>query len=180
MNKKPLLYAVAALAMLGSAPMAQAETVTTKTVVEAKTVPNTKEIAFAAFDVNQDGVYSMPEVGEMLFTIFDTNDDKLIDNIEWDNRNVYTITPMEKETFQYVDHNDDGLAEHATYTYDTFYKASGLIRFDEDENGLSAQEFIGVGFEELDDDEDKMINMDEWTKVYLDTLAEHEKNVNYN
>lgn len=179
--KKTLLFTAVVVGLMGfTSYQANAETVTTQTYVETKDVPGTKAIAFSAFDVNKDGEYSMEEVGEMLFEIFDTNNDKLIDNLEWDNKNVYTITPMEKETFKFVDHNSDGLTDEATYTYDTFYKASGLIKFDEDEDGLSAQEFIGIGFEELDDTEDKMINKEEWQKAYLATLPEHAKNVNYN
>lgn len=175
-----LFYTAATLAILAFPAASQAETLTTKTVVETKDLPNINQINFSAFDVNQDGSYSMAEVGDKLFDIFDSNKDKMIDNIEWDNRNVYTITPMEKTTFNFVDHNDDGRAEHATYTYETFYKASGLIKFDENQNGLSAKEFIGAGFENLDDDEDKLITREEWKEAYLKHLPEHAQPETYN
>ena len=114
-----------------------------------------------------------------LFYIFDTDGNEVIDNIEWNNENVYTITPVEVETFKYVDHNDDGTAEHASYTYETFWKASGLARFDKDDTGLSASEFIGTGYQELDINDNNTIEMKEWQKAYTEMkkpeVAEQER-----
>ena len=181
-NKKYILAsgaAILALALTIPANAAKAETVVEKTYVQTKDLPDTNEIDFSAFDLNNDGSYSMTEVGEKLFYIFDTDGNEVIDNIEWDNKNFYTITPMEVEKFKFVDVDNDGQTDVASYTYDTFYKASGLIKFDEDQDGLSASEFIGVGFEKLDDSEDKTITLKEWQKAYLDTRPDHYRQETY-
>lgn len=158
-----------------------ADTTTTKTYVQPQTLNNVNQINFSTFDVNGDGKYSMEEVGERLFVCFDQDRNQEIDNIEWTKKNVMTITPMEKETFEYTDTNDDGIAEKSTYTYETFYTASGLIKFDSNKDGLSAAEFIGEGFESLDNDENKMISLAEWKKAYMSsTQPKHNDPVNYN
>ncbi len=169
MNYKILTYSTAILALFAVPMSVQADTVTTKTLVQAKALPNTDEINFSAFDANGDGEYSMQEVGERLFDVFDVNNDRSIDNIEWDHKSMMTITPMEQETYKFVDHNDDGVAEHVSYTREEFFQTSGLIKFDENYNGLSASEFIGVGFQELDDDDDNMINLEEWKEAYIES-----------
>jgi hypothetical protein len=159
------LSAVALTSML-VAQTSMAETVHTKTYIDtADTVENLK-IDFSAFDVNGDGLYAKSEVGEKLFYVFDQDGNEVIDNLEWDRKSMYTITPMEKETFKFVDYNDDGYTDLSTYTYDIFYKESGLIRFDNDKNGLSASEFIEVGFQELDDNDNNTIELDEWVEAY--------------
>lgn len=174
--KSKLLLASAAIIAAGAftSPVTMAETTVTQTVVSTKDDVPVNQIDFKSFDVNGDGKYSMEEVGEKLFFIFDTDGNEVIDNMEWNNKNMYTITPMEKETFHYVDTDGDGSAEIATYSYDTFYQESGLIRFDEDKDGLSASEFIQVGYEELDDNEDKMIDLEEWKEAYMATLKPEE------
>lgn len=175
-----LKCSVAALAALAFVPaIAQAETEVTKTYVQTKESPDVNNIDFTAFDVNNDGAYSMEEVGEKLFAIFDTDGNEVIDNTEWNNRNFYTITPMEVESFKFVDYDDDGQADASTYTYDTFYKVSGLMKFDKDQDGLSAAEFIGEGYEVLDSDEDKMITLKEWQRAYLESRPEHNRPESY-
>ena len=180
MKTSKLLYSVAILAAIGLPTFASAETITTKTYVETKDLPNVNEIEFGVFDVNNDGAYSMTEVGERLFKSFDRDSNGHIDNIEWDKKTVMTITPIEKETFKFIDYNDDGYTDTSTYTYETFFKASGLIKFDKNQNGLSAEEFIGVGFETLDDDENKLIDIEEWKEAYIQTLPKHAKQKSYN
>lgn len=162
-----LMASVSALAALAFVSGAQAKTVHTKTVVDMKKVDGVNEINFSIFDINQDGVYSMSEVGEKLFYVFDQDGNEVIDNLEWDRRSMYTITPMEKTTYKYVDFDDDGQIEASAYDYDTFYKTSGLIRFDKDKDGLSASEFIDYGFNALDDNDNNMIEVDEWKEAYI-------------
>jgi hypothetical protein len=179
-KRTTLAYSVAAFAALALLPsMAQAETAVTKTYIQTKENPDVNNIDFTAFDVNNDGSYSMAEVGEKLFYIFDTDGNEVIDNIEWDNRNFYTITPMEVESFKFVDYDGDGRTDASSFTYDTFYKESGLMKFDEDQDGLSAGEFIDEGYEVLDTDEDKMITLKEWQRAYLESRPKHNQSDSY-
>lgn len=179
-KRTTLTYTVAALAVLAFVPAtAQAETVVTQTYVQTKETPEVNNIDFTRFDVNNDGVYTMEEVGEVLFYIFDTDGNHVIDNIEWNNRNFYTITPMEVQSFKFVDSTGDGQVDSSSYTYDTFYKESGLMKFDKDQNGLSAAEFIGAGYEELDTDQDKMITLKEWQRAYLESRPGHNQSERY-
>ncbi len=166
MKTKYLTISAFALTAALSAHPAMAETVHTKTYVETSDVADERKINFSAFDINEDGMYAKSEVGEKLFYVFDLDGNEVIDNQEWDTRSMFTITPMEKETFKFVDYNDDGYTDLSTYTYETFYKESGLIRFDEDKDGLSAAEFIDTGFQELDDNDNNTIELDEWVEAY--------------
>jgi len=172
MNTKLLLSSAALAAVSLALPLnAMATTVQTETVVKTQNVEGTTQINFSKFDSNGDNILTMPEVGENLFYMFDQDGNELIDNIEWDNRNVYTITPMETETFRFVDYDSDGVAEKTTYTYDTFYSESGLARFDNDKNGLSAQEFIGDEFKRLDIDMSGTLDLEEWKAAYIASLS---------
>jgi Ca2+-binding EF-hand superfamily protein len=182
MKTRILLSTVAAVSMMAVLPSAKADTtVHTHTKVQTQDLENVNQIRFSAFDLNKDGVYSKEEVGEKLFQVFDQDGNHVIDNIEWTKRSVYTIMPMEKTTYKFVDYNHDGIAEEATYTYEEFYAASGLIRFDKDKNGLSPREFIGEGFEVLDDSENKMIELEEWKEAYIESLSpENAQQDNYN
>ncbi len=180
MKTQLLTLSVAALALgafIGTPAMA--ETVVTKTYIQTKENADVNTINFTAFDINNDGSYSMAEVGEKLFYIFDTDGNEVIDNIEWSNVNFYTITPMEVESFKFVDLNNDGRTDIATHDYNTFYKTSGLAKFDKDDDGLSAAEFIDTGYEKLDTDEDKMITLKEWQRVYLDSRPVHYRQDTY-
>lgn len=167
MKKLTLTATIATIAMVAAMPAVKADTtVHTKTYVEAQNIEGVSQINFSAFDVNNDGLYAKSEVGSKLFDVFDNDGNDLIDNIEWDERSVYTITPMEKQTFQFVDYNDDGSTDLSSYTYETFYQESGLIRFDKNKNGLSPAEFIGESFQSLDDNDDNMIDLEEWQEAY--------------
>ena len=143
-------------------------TVTTQTYVEPQKIDGVNEINFSAFDINGDGLYAKSEVGEKLFYTFDLDGNEVIDNEEWDERSVYTITPMEKETFTFVDYNSDGYTELSTYNYDRFYEESALILFDQNKDGLSASEFIDANYKELDIDHSGMIELDEWKSAYTE------------
>ena len=171
MKTKYLTFSAVALVTALAAYPVVAETVHTKTYVETSDVIDERKINFSAFDVNEDGMYAKSEVGEKLFYVFDQDGNEVIDNLEWSDKSMYTITPMEKETFKFVDSDDDGYTDLSTYTYETFYKESGLIRFDNDKDGLSAEEFIGVGFQELDDNDNNTIELDEWSEAYTEMTA---------
>jgi hypothetical protein len=142
-------------------------TTTTKTYVQQKHLAGTQEVKFDTFDVNHDGVLSMPEVGEKLFYLFDADGNEVIDNIEFDQKRVMTIIPMEKHTLKLIDFDSDGTVEYSTYSYDDFVDVSGLARFDNDMDGLSAAEFIGEPYLALDKDDSKTIELDEWKTAYI-------------
>lgn len=161
----------AGVACMAFMPLAHAETVTTQTVVTQKELPKVNEVNFSAFDINGDGILSMAEVGEKLFYVFDTDGNEVIDNIEFDNPKVMTIIPMQKEVYTFVDSDNDGATEEMSYTYETFIQQSGLMRFDEDKDGLSPADFLGKSILEVDTDKSKTIELDEWKKSYIATRA---------
>ena len=178
MKRFMLTTALAATCLAGAA---QAQSVMVETHEKTAEVDGVNQVQFSKFDVNGDGQYSMEEVGETLFYMFDTDGNEVIDNIEWNNDNVYTIIPIERDQFTFVDADSDGEAEMATHTYESFYKQSGLSAFDADgDEGISAEEFIDEGFEVLDDDQDKVISLEEWQEVYLESRREHDQPENYN
>lgn len=170
MNTRYLTISAVAFVTALAAQTATAETIKTKTYVDTADTIEERKIDFSAFDVNEDGLYSKSEVGERLFYVFDLDGNEVVDNIEWNDKSMYTITPMEKETYKFVDYDDDGYTDLSTYTFETFYKESGLIRFDNDKDGLSAAEFIGVSFQELDDNDNNTIELDEWAEAYTDMI----------
>ena len=145
---------------------ALAETVKIETATHPVEIENVMQIPFSEFDVNQDGFYSKTEVGKKLFDVFDRDGNQLIDNNEWEMNSLYTIIPMEKEIYKFVDENDDGYVERSSYTYQTFFQESGLIHFDENRDGLSPKDFIETGFQNLDDNDDNLINLEEWEEAY--------------
>ena len=177
-----LLLASAACFALVSVKPASADTVTTTTVVQPQELPEGSNVVnFSAFDLNGDNILSMNEVGEKLFYVFDTDGNEVIDNIEFDNKNVMTLTPMEKDTYTFTDWDEDGVAESATYTYETFYQESGLMRFDKNKDGLSPADFTGHTLLELDIDNSKVIELDEWKKAYIASVApDNADNERYN
>ncbi len=178
MNFNKLFLTTALIATTAGGAMAQ--TVVTETHTQTKTLDNVKQTQFSKFDVNNDGQYSMAEVGETLFYMFDTDGNEVIDNLEWNNKNVMTIIPIEETTFQYVDSDGDGMTDFQINSYQEFYTTSGLMAFDNNADGLSAEEFIDEGYEVLDDDQNKVISLEEWQEVYLEARAEHDQPENYN
>jgi len=178
MNFKKLFLTTALITATASATMAQS--VVTETHVETKDVPGVNQTQFSKFDVNNDGQYSMAEVGETLFYMFDTDGNEVIDNLEWDTNNVITIIPIEETKFQYVDSDGDGVTDVQINSYNEFYTQSGLMAFDNNQDGLSAKDFIEDGFEVLDDDQNKVISLEEWQEIYLESRLEHNQPENYN
>jgi hypothetical protein len=176
--KNKITMPIIALCLIATPAMA--EKIVTKTYTQAQKLENVNQINFSVFDTNKDGIYSMHEVGDRLFESFDRNSDKLIDNTEWNDKVVMTIIPMEQETFKFIDYDDDGWSEKSTYTYSTFYQASGLSRFDKNADGLSAKEFIGYSMQRLDDNDDNLIDLDEWNDAYKYSRPKQDQPENYN
>ena len=178
-QNKALLTASMAV-LLGATSMANAGTVETKTYVDTIVTPNATQVNFDLFDVNGDGQFSMSEVGEKLFYLFDRDGNKLIDNIEWDHKGVFTVLPTEKETYTFVDYNDDGEVDATSYTFETFYAQSGLARFDNDKDGLSPRDFTEQAINQVDDNDDATVDLQEWQEVYTATKMVHEQPETYN
>lgn len=178
---KNKILTTTALALCFAASGAMADTVHTMTYTQPVDVKNVNQIRFSDFDMNNDGFYSKAEVGEKLFYVFDRDGNHVIDNQEWDQRSMYTIMPMEKQTFKYIDLDGDGETDMSSYRLETFYEESGLIRFDKNKDGLSASEFIASGYLELDDNDNNLIEIDEWKEAYTVMLThENAENERYN
>lgn len=167
MKKSYYAVALAALIMAGTAGAASAETITTQTVVAQKDIPGTVKVNFGALDLNQDGILSRSEVARKLFYIFDTDGNEVIDNKEIKQNKVITFIPLEKTELTMIDFNDDGIVDKSAVSNDQFMEISMLQRFDKDMDGLSAEEFIGNSFLELDTDHSKVIEPAEWRAAYI-------------
>lgn len=164
---KKYLMTAAAFALLAGISPAKAETITTQTTISPVPLENVNRVNFSEMDLNRDGILSRAEVGEKLFYIFDTDGNMIVDNIEFKNKRVYTVIPVEKKTVVMTDFNDDGTPDDATMTYESFIRESGLMRFDEDKDGLSPADFIQQSFLSLDDNKDGAIDIDEWKEAYI-------------
>ncbi|AGH97149.1 EF-hand domain-containing protein [Micavibrio aeruginosavorus] len=151
---------------LGAIP-AGAETVMRDTYVKQIDMPNTTVVNFGAFDTNKDGILSRDEVGERLFISFDNDGNGVIDNVEFDQRNVLTYIPMERGTILYFDYNDDGIIDDMEkLSQQSFIEKSMLDRFAKDPRGLSPRDFIEMGFWQLDTDRSRVIELSEWKRGY--------------
>ncbi len=181
MTYKILTYSTALLAVFAMTPQVQAETVKTTKIIEAKEMPDMTKTDFSVFDVNNDGQFSKEEVGEKLFYVFDRDGNEVIDNLEWDHKSMMTIIPMEEHNYKFIDKNEDGYVDQSQYTYKEFFQTSGLMKFDKNYNGLSASEFIETSFQVLDDNDNNLIDIEEWEEAYSKaTSPENAQQENYN
>lgn len=127
-------------------------------------------INFIDFDLTKDNIFSTNEVGETLFKLYDDDGNNVIDNVEYEQRFVVTIKPIEKSTVVYYDYDGDGKSDEAKYTYETFRRDTQLSRFDENKNGLSAREFTNLHFNIVDVNNDNMIDLKEWQGTYVSSI----------
>lgn len=156
-------------------------TVTEKTTVQQKELPNYRETRFMDFDLNGDGTLSRDEVGEKLFEIFDRDGNEVIDNKEMHHVGVLSFIPMEKETIQVVDYDIPGMKDKVNVSYEEFMEKSNLIKFDKDEDGLTPLDFIGKPFNQIDVTRDKVIDLAEWKRAYAASVKPlHEEQFYYN
>lgn len=150
--------------------------VTEKTTQEKPIVlPGTQVVNFMAYDANHDGILSMGEVGEMLFGLYDADGNQVIDNKEFERRAVLTVTPVEKTTVIKYDYNNDGIADQANYTYESFLRDTQLSRFDQNKDGLSPHEFTGREFIVADVNNDKVVDLQEWKGSYTYSIDKKNK-----
>lgn len=127
-------------------------------------------VNFMDFDLNEDKILSINEVGKMLFKLYDTDGNELIDNNEYERRAVVTIMPIEKNTIVSYDFDGDGFADKTKYTYETFIKDTLLTKFDKNRDGLSPHEFMDMTIIEADVNNDKMIDLGEWQGSYIPSV----------
>lgn len=118
------------------------------------------------FDLDHDGVLTRPEIGTKLFYMFDKDGNMLIDNREMNRVGLITLIPMEKTTIKMIDKGANGKVEEKTLNTEDFMAESRLIAYDQNRDGLTPLEFIGVPFNRLDANNDKVIDIDEWTDAY--------------
>lgn len=174
------LLALTAVAALLSVSGANAETVQ-QTTIETQTIaPGKTVLVISELDVNQSGTISTEEIGERLFYLYDRDGNEIIDNVEFDSELALSVTPVERETITVVDTNNDGIAEETSYSYETFMKQTRLSLFDGHEDGLSAQEFIGRGFLNLDSNDDMSIDLNEWKSAYHIGMKPHDDSETFN
>jgi len=180
--KNILLASAAALMLLTAAPVHAEEVIIKKTTVVEETTPiapatGSRVINFMDFDINNDGTLSTVEVGEMLFKLFDTDGNGVIDNVEYEHRNVMTVAPMAKETTVTYDFDNDGRADEVHRTYETFLEETQLTRFSSTADGLSPREFLGKSIQEMDVNRSKLLELNEWRGAYIESIAKKNENL---
>jgi hypothetical protein len=182
--KKSFMSAVAALALIiGQSSALRAETaevpegyvVKQRVETVTKTRPILPEtgariVNFLDFDLNGDGILSTQEVGEMLFKLFDSDGNALIDNVEFEKRNVMTVVPMQQETVVRYDFNNDGFPDKVERAHETFMEKTQLSRFDLAGGGLSPRDFVGKSFMRMDIDRSRFIELNEWRGAYDEAI----------
>lgn len=166
-NLKLAISAAVLALMVGISAVASAATVMTETRISPTPVPGPVVVDYRVFDTNNDGILSMQEVGEKLFYTFDKDGNQLIDNIEFTTPMVMSFAPMEKQTMQYVDYNGDGVSDQTTVTQQAFLQRTGLSRFDNGGNGISASDFIELPIKAVDRDSSGQIDIREWKEAYF-------------
>jgi hypothetical protein len=129
-------------------------------------VAGVRTIHFEDFDINHDAMLARWEAGEMLFKLYDMDGNMVIDNIEFEKKAVLTVTPMQAVTRMSYDFDNDGIADKTVVTVDDFMQRSMLSRFDRNGDGLSAHEFTGEHFNEVDINNDHAVDKKEWIGSY--------------
>ena len=172
--------AFTALAALVTAGVSYAETIQQTTIEHHTIAPGSNVLKIDELDVNSSGTISTDEIGERLFYIYDQDGNEIIDNVEFDKSLVVSVVPVERETITVVDLNNDGIAEESSYTLETFMEETRLALFDKQPDGLSAKEFIGKGFLNLDSNDDMAIDINEWKAAYIANYKAHDDSETFN
>lgn len=180
--KKTMKYTLlagqcAVFAGLVLAGTAQAETMSetttsTTTTTQKTTISERNAIDISKLDGNSSGTVSLEEIGERLFYIYDTDGNEIIDNNEFEEKNVVTVIPVEQETVTVTDFDADGHPDETRYSHSHFMERTRLSQFDENNDGLSARDFIGTYFRDLDANEDNAIDLREWKHAYSTEVKE--------
>lgn len=170
----------AAIALMTATTVVNAETVTKTTVQKQEVMNNSVSFEIDSFDINKDGRYAKSEIGEKLFYIYDTDGNEIIDSNEFDAKRIITVVPVQEETYTYVDTDNDGLVEESTYTFTRMMKDTGLAIYDSEKDGLSAKEFIGTFYRDVDKNDDKTVDLEEWKSTYLSSVKGITESEKYN
>jgi Ca2+-binding EF-hand superfamily protein len=157
----------------GAAIRQRVETITKTRQILPET--GMRVVNFLDFDLNGDGTLSTQEVGEMLFKLFDGDGNGVIDNVEFEKRNVMTVIPMEKETIVKYDFNNDGSPDKVERSHETFMEKTQLSRFDTAGEGLSPRDFVGKSFRQMDIDGSRFIEMNEWRGAYDEAVEKRNR-----
>lgn len=186
--KKFLASATAiAGAMLMMQGVAQADTLATQegvvtqrvhTVTEVRPLPpkeGTRLVNLADYDVNNDGVLSRRETGEMLFKLLDSDGNQIIDNIEFEKRNMMTIAPMERETVVSYDFDNDGQPDRIERSTEVFTQQTMLSAFDKDGAGMSPKDLAQKEFLNMDVNRDSAIDIYEWRGAYDKAIDDYNR-----
>lgn len=153
-----------------------------ETITKTRPLPpvtGARLVNFMDFDLNGDGVLSTEEAGEMLFKLFDGDGNGVIDNVEFETRNVMTVVPMEKETIVKYDFDDAGNAQKVERTQENFIEKTQLSRFDQAGQGLSPHEFVGKTFRQMDVNRSGFIEKNEWQGAYNETINRKNHNQSF-
>lgn len=150
--------------------------------VEPKNVENRKGIDFSEFDTNKDGVFEKEEVGEKLFTVFDRDKNGVIDNREMKKVGLKVYSTMSKRTIETIDYHSPDKEQVKRVSEEEFIQASNLIKFDQNEDGLSPLDFLGMSFNQVNvNNHDSVIDLYEWKRAYAQTVRPlHMESFHYN
>lgn len=147
------------------------ERVHTITEVRPITPPTgTRLVNLDEYDINHDGVLSRRETGEMLFKLLDSDGNQIIDNIEFEKRNMMTVAPMEKETTVSYDFNGDGQPDRVERTAEVIEQQTMLTAFAKDGAGMSPKDLAGKEFLNMDVNRDGAIDIYEWRGAYDEAI----------
>lgn len=136
----------------------------------------TRVVNFMDFDLNGDGTLSTSEVGDMLFKLFDTDGNGIIDNVEFEKRNVMTVVPMEKTTVVKYYFDNGNTSEVVESDHEKFMEKTQLSRFDESGEGLSPRDFVGKTFQQMDINRSRGIELREWRGAYDEAINKKNQN----
>lgn len=135
----------------------------------------TRMVNLADYDVNNDGVLSRRETGEMLFKLLDSDGNQIIDNIEFEKRNMMTIAPMERETVVSYDFDNDGKPDRIERSTEVVTQQTMLSAFDKDGAGMSPKDLAQKEFLNMDINRDRAIDIYEWRGAYDKAIDEYNR-----
>jgi Ca2+-binding EF-hand superfamily protein len=155
-------------------------TVVLHKTVQGNTTTDTRTVNL--IDYSNAGVLSPDEVGRMLFKIFDADGNGVIDSNEYERHYIVNFSPIEKNTVvTYKTRHGDVTKETTTTTYENFMRDTHLNDFVNNGKGISAHEFAGQSFNQVDINRDHAIDLKEWEGTYnasIDAANKENEDIN--